>query len=120
MTWLGWFLFGLLFPPLDALAPCAGLLLRGRLTLRRFAAAWLGLACFIAVIWLTAGVAASGLGASLSALIALAVWLWTRRKDMKRAVRALGNKARARLAAMARSMPRPGPALRPVPQGAPS
>lgn len=48
-------------------------------------------------------------------------WWWRdRRKRRKRSLKALGHKARARLAAMARNMPRPGPVLRPVPQGAPS
>jgi hypothetical protein len=47
-------------------------------------------------------------------------WIWWHhgRRRRKRSLRALGNKARARLAAMARNMPRPGPVLRPVPQGA--
>jgi small-conductance mechanosensitive channel len=50
-------------------------------------------------------------------------WLWWqqwRRRRRKRSLRALGHKARARLAAMARNMPRPGPVLRPAPQGAPA
>ncbi len=51
------------------------------------------------------------------------IWAWIawqnwRRRRKKRSLRALGHKARARLAAMARNMPRPGPVLRPVPQGA--
>lgn len=48
-------------------------------------------------------------------------WMWWqqwRRRRRKRSLRQLGHKARARLAAMARNMPRPGPVLRPVPQGA--
>jgi hypothetical protein len=48
-------------------------------------------------------------------------WLWWqqwRRRRRKRSLRALGHKARARLAALAANMPRPGPVLRPVPQGA--
>lgn len=59
----------------------------------------------------------------LASAIALAVaafwfWIWRRnRGNRKRSLRALGNKARARLAAMARNMPKPGPVLRPVPQG---
>jgi hypothetical protein len=61
------------------------------------------------------------IGASACGAIA-AIWArsWWRgpRKRRKRSLKALGHKARARLAAMARSMPRPGPVLRPVPQGA--
>jgi hypothetical protein len=58
--------------------------------------------------------------AVLSAGVA-AMWArlwWSGRKRKKRSLRALGNKARARLAALARNMPRPGPVLRPAPQGA--
>ena len=60
--------------------------------------------------WMTAAVGA--------ALAAFWFWLWRRgRRNRKRSLRALGNKARARLAAMAGNMPKPGPVLRPVPQG---
>jgi len=51
-----------------------------------------------------------------SGLTGLILWWWSRRKR-KRSLKALGHKARARLAAMARNMPKPGPVLRPVPQG---
>jgi hypothetical protein len=60
----------------------------------------------------------------IGSAIALAVaaawfWLWRRnRRKRRRSLKALGNKARARLAAMARNMPKPGPVLRPSPQGA--
>jgi hypothetical protein len=50
-----------------------------------------------------------------SGLLALILWWWSRRKR-KRSLRQLGHKARVRLAAMARNMPKPGPVLRPVPQ----
>lgn len=50
-----------------------------------------------------------------SALTGTVLWWYSRRKR-KRSLRQLGNKARARLAAMARNMPRPSPRL--VPQGA--
>lgn len=53
-----------------------------------------------------------------SGLLALILWWRSRRKRRKRSLKALGHKARARLAAMARNMPRPAPVLRPVPQGA--
>lgn len=122
MIWAAGFLVGLLFSPLAALGWC---LLERRLfgaplRLRTLAFKWLRGAACGATVWLALGVLACGTGASASALAALAVWLWTRRKDLKRALRALGHKARARLAAMARNMPRPSPVLRPVPQGAPS
>ena len=54
-----------------------------------------------------------------SGLLALILWWWSRRKR-KRTLASLGSKARARLAAMIRNMPKPGPVLRPVPQGSPS
>lgn len=56
--------------------------------------------------------------AAASLAVALILWLWSRRKQIRRALRALGDKTRAVFAAMARNMPRPGPVLRPVPQGA--
>jgi Flp pilus assembly protein TadB len=61
-------------------------------------------------------------GQRVASAVALAVaavwfWLWRRgRKNRKRSLRQLGHKARARLAAMIRNMPRPSPRL--VPQGA--
>jgi hypothetical protein len=63
-----------------------------------------------------APVHAAAFGAS--GLLALVLWWWSRRKRKKRSLKALGHKARARLAALAANMPRPGPVLRPVPQGA--
>lgn len=60
-------------------------------------------------------------GACAVIAVIWAWWWWQgRRKRRKRSLKALGHKARARLAAMARNMPKPGPVLRPVPQGAPS
>ena len=61
--------------------------------------------------------------AALISLAGAAYWAWRawrnwRRRKRKRSLKALGNKARARLAALLRSMPKPGPVLRPVPQGA--
>lgn len=49
----------------------------------------------------------------------IGVWLWRNRsRGKRRPLKALGYKARARLAAMLRAMPKPGPARRPAPQGA--
>lgn len=54
-----------------------------------------------------------------AALAAFWFWTWRRgRKNRKRSLKALGNKARARLAEMPRNMPKPGTVLRPVPQEA--
>ena len=54
---------------------------------------------------------------------AAAFWAWIswrnwRRRKRKRSLKALGEKTRKVFAAMARNMPRPGPVLRPAPQGA--
>lgn len=61
-------------------------------------------------------------GVGLASFLAVAWWLnwWFGRRGRrkKRSLKALGHKARARLAAMLRNMPRPDPVLRPVPQGA--
>jgi hypothetical protein len=51
-----------------------------------------------------------------SGLLGLVLWWWSRRKGRRKALRLLGGKARAVLAAMARNMPRLSPRL--VPQGA--
>lgn len=51
-----------------------------------------------------------------TAFAAYWAWMWWRnRRKRKRPLRALGNKARARLAEMIANMPGPGPVLRPVP-----
>ena len=53
-------------------------------------------------------------------LAGAAYWLWRSWRNWrrrKRAARSLGYKARRAMAAMLRNMPRPGPVLRPVPQG---
>lgn len=51
-----------------------------------------------------------------SGLLGLILWWHSRRKGRRKALRLLGNKTRAVLAAMARNMPRPSPRL--APQGA--
>jgi hypothetical protein len=56
----------------------------------------------------------AGFGAS--GLLGLVLWWNSRRKGRRKALRLLGGKARAVLAAMARNMPRLSPRL--VPQGA--
>jgi hypothetical protein len=60
-------------------------------------------------------------GAVLAAFLAVFAWVvwWVDRhgRRKRRSLKALGSKARARLASMLRNMPRPGPVLRPVPQG---
>lgn len=79
---------------------------------------------------LAAGYAALGLldaaarewAAAAVTLACAAFWFWlwrrNRRDRKKRMLRLLGHKARARLEAMARNMPRPSPRL--VPQGNPA
>jgi membrane protein implicated in regulation of membrane protease activity len=111
-------LFGFGLPPLIALA--YGLVFRYRAGSPRYFMTWMWSAAggFI-------GGAVSGIGwfacacSAASAVLAFILWWWSRRKR-KRSPKALGHKARARLAAMIRNMPKPGPALRPVPQGVPS
>ena len=68
--------------------------------------------------YLIGGSRVNAAASAASALLALVLWWHSRRKRRKRSLRQLGSKARARLAAMARNMPRPGPVLRPAPQGA--
>lgn len=81
------------------------------------------------IAWfLSAGACACGLlfigqperaaGAGLSALAALITWWWRRRKNRLRALRQFGEKSLARLAALARNMPRPSPRL--MPEGVPA
>jgi len=55
---------------------------------------------------------------AVSALLAFILWWWRRKKNRLRALRLIGAKARARLAALIRSMPRPAPRL--VPEGVPA
>jgi hypothetical protein len=96
---------------------------------RRHAAAgepwdWAAAVVFTALAPLSA-ITGDRAGAGIAAFLAAASWLawWLGRRGgrrRRRSPRALGHKARARLAAMARNMPRPGPVLRPVPQVAPS
>jgi hypothetical protein len=50
------------------------------------------------------------------------LWFWWRRDKRKRrrSLRRLGHKALAAIGGMLRNMPRPGPVLRPAPQGSPA
>jgi hypothetical protein len=57
------------------------------------------------------------LSSGASGLLALFLLWWTGPKR-KKAFKLLGEKGRAALAAMVKNMPKPGPVLRPVPQGA--
>jgi hypothetical protein len=61
------------------------------------------------------GSSAEATGSAASCLLALILWWWSRRKR-KKTIAALGGRARARLAAMIKNMPKPGPVLQPVPQ----
>lgn len=74
-------------------------------------------ATVVAVVFIFLGARLGGI--PLGVVAALRWWLWWHGRGgrkRKRPLRALGHKARARLAAMARNMPKPGPLLRPVPQ----
>jgi membrane associated rhomboid family serine protease len=75
-------------------------------------------ACGMAGELLARGSPAHAAALGASALLAMVLWWWSRRKRRKRSLRQLGEKMRAVFAAMARNMPRPGPVLRPAPQGA--
>jgi hypothetical protein len=89
----------------------------------------LALAVFLAgmVALLAAAVALLGVlqgdwlqAAAYAVVAAYWAWLWWqfwRRRRRKRSLKVLGEKMRAVFAAMARNM-RPGPVLRPAPQGA--
>jgi peptidoglycan/LPS O-acetylase OafA/YrhL len=107
-------------PPLCALA--TGCLSRPRRTRQQFLLTWASFGAVDAA--LTAAAIPPGrywlypASFGASALLALVLWWLSRRKGKRKALKALGNKARARLAAMARNMPRPSPVRRPVPQGA--
>ena len=60
-------------------------------------------------------------GAGVTSVIAAAWWwTWSRRGGgrKKRSLKALGEKIRKVFEEMARNMPRPGPVLRPAPDGA--
>jgi hypothetical protein len=58
--------------------------------------------------------------AAYAAMAAVYFWLWRwNRPRRRRSLKALGHKAKARVADMLRNMPKPGPVPRPVPQGAP-
>jgi hypothetical protein len=112
-----WAAFCFAFPPLHALVVC-GARRRPSWT-PAFFADW---ACCGACGTAGSVFAAVGSGGWLyvaswgaSALLGLILW-WLSRRNRKRSLKLLGAKARARLAAMVRSMPRPSPRL--VPQGA--
>lgn len=72
------------------------------------------------VLALTDVLSRNWIAAAIAAACALFwAWLWWRgRKDRKKALRTLGAKSKARLEALVRNMPKPGPVLRPVPQSA--
>jgi hypothetical protein len=89
---------------------------RAWLTVWLVTAAITGTITALASAWLAGGWLSAGDGYLVSGLIA-AVILWWRRKRPDRALRAYGAKSLARVAALARSMPR---ARVPLPQGAPS
>lgn len=110
------------FPLCVVFVGCSYMALRGQVLQSPSLGAWnLATAVACTALALLAVITDAGLFAVVtSALAVFRWWLWWRgpRNRRRRSLRALGHKARARLAAMLRSMPGPGPALRPVPQGA--
>lgn len=103
---------------------CSGMALRAQADQAPSLEAWnlaaagictaLALFCALTGAWTYAAV--------VGLLAAYRWWLWRNgpRKRRRQTLKALGHKARARLAAMARNMPGAGPVVRPVAQGAPS
>lgn len=82
---------------------------------------WMTSAACVTVANLAGGYWLAAASGGLSFMVALAIWWWRRRKDRRRALRELGYKARALLAAVvrrAREAAQPRPVLRPVPGGA--
>ena len=105
------------FPPLYVL----GMRLLFRLPLRdpRFFTQWASSGAGGALGELLGGGApAHAAACGASGLLALIRWWWSRRKRRKRSLKALGEKMRAVFEAMAKNTPRPGPVVRPAPQGA--
>jgi hypothetical protein len=113
-----WTAFCFSFPPLHALVVCSAR--RVPISSRRFFADWTCCgACGTAGAAVSAAVGGGWLYVAswgASALLGLILW-WLSRRNRKRSLKLLGAKARARLAAMLRNMPRPSPRL--VPQTVP-
>lgn len=118
MTGIFWAAMCFAFPPLHALVVCCAR--RVPSGDGRFFADWArGGAGGTAGAALAAAVSGGWLYVAswgASALLGLILW-WLSRRQRKRSLRQLGNKARARLAAMLRNMPSLSPRL--VPQAAP-
>jgi hypothetical protein len=88
-------------------------------TWRDFLADWVWCASVQAVLFLYSGPVVIGIGAGVSAVIAASIWWWRRKPD--RAAGLIGEKSRARLAAVvrrAREAAKPRPVLQPQRQGA--
>lgn len=88
-------------------------------TKRDFVADWAWSATIQALLWQVSHLTAVAIGAGVSAVIAVLVWWWRRKPD--RAAGLIGEKSRARLAAVvrrAREAAQPRPVLQPQRQGA--
>jgi hypothetical protein len=86
---------------------------------RDFVADWIWCASVQAVLFLYSGPDAVGIGAGVSVVVAASIWWWRRKPD--RAAGLIGEKSRARLAAIvqrAREVARPRPVLNPQREGA--
>lgn len=114
MTGIFWAAGAFAFPPLFALAAYRPH--RASQFYARWAYSGLSAAFTSGIVAATGGgwLYVAGFGAS--GLLGLILWWWSRRKR-KRSLKALGAKARARLAVMVKNMPRPSPRL--VPQRMP-
>lgn len=111
LTAAGGFLTALVVPPSLAY-------LFVRFAMPQFVLRWALVAAIAGVIAGLAGDQRDAAGNAASVLLAIAWWLWSRRRRLRRALRSLGAKSRARLAAVvrrAREALRPRPVLRPLP-----
>ena len=113
ILWAGWFFA---IPPLATYAGCG--LARVPPGSAAFFAGWLVSALGGGMYALLAGSALAAAEAGASALLALYLWWRSKRPRRKKASRSLSAEAWARVKAMVRNMPRPGPVLRPVPHPA--
>lgn len=117
--WLTAFTMGVVSPPGASLFWVALLRMLG--FRGSFCAGWIGAIAGTGTVALLQPDWAEICGLAVSTVIAVAVWWWRRRKDRRKALAAMGAKARARIAAMRQAMrerARPRPVLKPGLQGA--
>ena len=114
------FLLGAGLPPALTMAwrPVSMLMTRWMMhrtyTKRDFVADWIWSASFQVFLWQVSHMTAVAIGSGVSAVIAVLLWWWRRKPD--RAANLIGEKSRARLAAVvrkAREAAQPRPVLQP-------